>query len=161
MPYRSFTLLPEYNNNTLSDRLNQIDKIFSTITGESSTSYMPAYNFIKINDLLYQLVISIPGYQENELDISVHKNQLSITGKKNIDNKNIVKQEMKFIHQGFKINNFSINFNLNYQIEVKKADLSLGLLHINFEYYIPEEEKPKKIKIKTNDLEKKVIHSIK
>ncbi|CAL4325566.1 Small heat shock protein Ibp [Buchnera aphidicola (Eriosoma grossulariae)] len=159
MSYRSFSLIPELSHNIFSDRFNQIDKMFSTITGEKPISDIPSYDLIQKNDNFYQLTISIPGYKEEELEISVHKNQLSIVGKKNTDNLNESKEQIKFLHQGLKKNNFSINFNLNYRIKVKEAELSRGLLNIQFEYHIPEEEKPKKIIIKDTNKKQKIIEN--
>lgn len=160
MSYRTFSLIPEYNNNIFSERFDQIDKMFSTITGEKPISDIPSYNLIQMDENLYQLEINIPGYQDKDLDISVHNNKISIVGKKNIDLKqNNSEKKIKWLHHGIKNNNFSINFNLNYKIKVKKAELNLGLLKIEFEYSIPEEEKPKKITIQNQISNKEIINT--
>jgi len=144
MSYRSLSFIPNFNDHDIfSNRFNQIDKMFSTLTGEKPISDTPKYNLCQINEIEYQLILSIPGYKEEELDISVHNNQLSIQGKKEDKNK----EPYKWLHKGIIFNNFSLNFNLDYKIKVKKAELSLGLLKLDFECNIPEEEKPKKISI--------------
>ncbi|QCI22399.1 Hsp20 family protein [Buchnera aphidicola] len=145
MPYRSLSFIPNFNDhNIFSNRFNQIDKMFSTLTGEKPISDTPSYNICQINEVEYQLILSIPGYEEKELDISVHNNQLSIQGKK--ENK-LENNKVKWLHKGIIFNNFSLSFNLDHKIKVKKAELSLGLLKLDFECNIPEEEKPKKISI--------------
>lgn len=57
------------------------------------------------------------------------------------------------------MNDFSLNFNFDHKIQVKKAELSLGLLKIDFECKVPDEEKPKKIFInipsQVTEIEKK------
>ncbi|QCI21283.1 Hsp20 family protein [Buchnera aphidicola (Hyperomyzus lactucae)] len=158
MSYRSLSFVPNFNdNNIFSNRFNQIDKMFSTLTGEKPISDTPAYNLIQINDIQYQLTLSIPGYEEKELDISVHNNQLSIQGKKEDHQKEHThKETSKWLHKGIMFNNFSLNFNLDHKIQVKKAELSLGLLTLNFECNIPEEEKPKKISINMANDNKKI-----
>ncbi|ADP67546.1 Hsp20 family protein [Buchnera aphidicola] len=154
MSYRSLSFIPNFNDhNVFSNRFNQIDKMFSTLTGEKPISDTPTYNLCQINEIEYQLTLSIPGYQEKELDISVHNNQLSIQGKK----ENSDTQEYnKWLHKGIVFNNFSLNFNLDHKIKVKKAELSLGLLKLDFECNIPEEEKPKKISINVPNDTKKI-----
>ncbi|WP_425619651.1 Hsp20 family protein [Buchnera aphidicola] len=151
MSYRSLSFTPNFNDhNIFSNRFNQIDKMFSTLTGEKPISDTPKYNLYQINETEYQLILSVPGFTEEELDISVHNSQLSIQGKKQIQNKhkNEKNQEHNhWLHQGIIFNNFSLNFNLEHKIKVKKAELSLGLLKLHFECNIPEEEKPKKITI--------------
>ncbi|CAL4325943.1 Small heat shock protein Ibp [Buchnera aphidicola (Protaphis terricola)] len=145
MSYRSFSFLPNVNyNSVFSNRFNQIDKMFSTLTGEKPLSDTPEYNLIQINEKKYELILSIPGYEEKELDISVHNNQLIIQGKKEKINKNNEKIN-KYLHKDIVFNNFSLSFNFDHKIQVNKADLSLGLLKLNFECKIPDEEKPKKI----------------
>lgn len=147
MPYRPISFIPNFNsNNIFSNRFNQIDKMFSTLTGEKPISDTPLYNLCQINETQYELTLSIPGYEEKELDISVHNNQLLIKGKKNQEKENS-EETYKWLHKSIIFNNFSLNFNLDHKIEVKKAELSLGLLKLNFECKIPEEEKPKKISI--------------
>ncbi|QCI20115.1 MAG: Hsp20 family protein [Buchnera aphidicola (Brevicoryne brassicae)] len=157
MSYRSLSFIPNFNgHNVFSNRFNQIDKMFSTLTGEKPISDTPAYNICQINEVEYQLTISIPGYEEKELDISVHNNQLSIQGKKENQVENNKKESIKWLHKGIIFNNFSLSFNLDHKIKVKKAELSLGLLKLNFECNVPEEEKPKKISINIPDDTKKI-----
>ncbi|HET9678683.1 MAG TPA: Hsp20 family protein [Buchnera sp. (in: enterobacteria)] len=153
MSYNSFSLIPGYNHNIFSERFDQIDKMFSTITGENPISDIPMYNLYQKDKNCYQLEISTPGYHEEELDILVQNNQISITGKKH---KKEIEKKIKYIHKGIKNQNFSIKFNLNYKIKVNKAKIKLGILVIQFEYKIPEEEKPKKIKIENKNSKNKI-----
>ncbi|AEO08909.1 16 kDa heat shock protein A [Buchnera aphidicola str. Ak (Acyrthosiphon kondoi)] len=157
MSYRSLSFIPNFNDHDIfSNRFNQIDKMFSTLTGEKPISDTPKYNLCQINDIEYQLTLSIPGYKEKELDISVHNNQLSIQGKKEDKQKVNNEENYKWLHKGIMFNNFSLNFNLEHKIKVKTAELSLGLLKLNFECNIPEEEKPKKILINIPNDTKKI-----
>ncbi|QFQ31838.1 Hsp20 family protein [Buchnera aphidicola] len=153
MSYRSFSFLPNINHNSVfSNRFNQIDKMFSTLTGEKPLSETPLYNLIQINEKKYILILNIAGYEEKDLDISVHKNQLIIQGKKEKKNYNNEKTE-KYLHKDITFSNFSLNFNFGHKIKVNKADLSLGLLELHFECQIPDEEKPKKISINSNNMQ--------
>ncbi|MCW5197068.1 Hsp20 family protein [Buchnera aphidicola] len=146
MNNHSISFSPIITDNLFSDRFNQIDKIFSTLTGEKPITDLPGYDFIKFSDTRYQLVILVPGYQEKELDISIQNKQLTISGRKS----SIQKEEQTkkvYLHKGIKNNHFTVNFNLNNPIKIISAILELGLLKINFEYEIPNEEQVKKINI--------------
>ncbi|CAL4321954.1 Hsp20 family protein [Buchnera aphidicola] len=149
MSYHTLSLIPSFNENIFSDRFNQIDKMFSTLTGEQPISNYPVYNLIQKDEKKYELEISIPGYSENDLDISIHKNQLKIIGKQKKSVSTDKKE--KILHYGIKKNNFSLIFNLDHHFEVKKANLNLGILKIVFEYEIPEKEKPRKINIESKN----------
>ncbi|QCI19088.1 Hsp20 family protein [Buchnera aphidicola] len=147
MSYRSFSFLPNiHHNSVFSNRFNQIDKMFSTLTGEKPLSDTPLYNLIQINEKKYKLTLNVSGYEEKELDISIHNNQLIIQGKKEKHNQENEKK-YKYLHKDIIFNNFSLSFNFDHKIQVNKANLFLGLLELNFECKIPDEEKPKKIYI--------------
>ncbi|BAP58491.1 Hsp20 family protein [Candidatus Tachikawaea gelatinosa] len=149
MMYRPLSIIPELTDNLFSDRFEKIDKLFSKLTGDVPLSDSPLYNLIKNDETHYELVVSVPGYQESDLNISLKNNQLTIIGK----NEDIVESEKesnkKWLHQGIKKNSFHLDFNLNNKIKVQSASLHLGLLKLLLEYEIPEEEKPKKITINT------------
>ena len=136
MSYHSFSFLPKINHNSVfSNRFNQIDKMFSTLTGEKPLSDTPPYNLIQINEKKYTLLLSIPGYQEKELDISVHNNQLIIQSKKEQEQEknNQNNKTNKYLHKDIIFSNFSLSFNFDHKIQVNQANLSLGLLELNFD----------------------------
>lgn len=146
MSYNSFSLAPSFNNHIFSEKFNQIDNIFSGLTGEKKQSYIPDYNLFQKDDAVhYELTVLVPGYHKSELDISVHDHQLIITGK---HEHNEDKEESgKLLHSGITNHECCLSFSLSHQIEVKNATLSNGILKLEFEYIIPETEKPHKIHI--------------
>jgi molecular chaperone IbpA len=152
MAYRSFSFIPAFDNNLLSDRFMQMDNLFSRLTGEKPLTDSPVYNLLQKNKEYYEMIISIPGYKQDELDISIINNQLNITGKPKfnvINDENEENKGIRWIHQGIKKHEFSLSFNLEHRIIIKKAYLEYGLLTLQFIYDIPEQEKPKKINIST------------
>lgn len=152
MTYRTFSLIPALSNRLLSDRFTQMDNLFSRLTGEKPVSETASYNLLQKDKNNYELTISVPGYTQEELDISVLNNQLTISSKNN--NNNDIKEKQNWLHKGIIKNNFSLSFSLEHKINIKKANLNKGLLILSFSYDIPEEEKPKKIEINTNESEK-------
>lgn len=161
MSYRSFSLIPALSNSILSDRFIQMDSLFSRLTGEKPVSENTSYNLVQTDNNKYELTISVPGYSQKELDISVLQNQLTIKSKKK-ENK-IVKSDnknrKKWLHKGILKNDFVISFNLEHEIKIKQAKLEKGLLILKFSYKIPEEEKPKKIEIIEDNQVNDVVES--
>lgn len=156
MAYRSFSINPSFSGNIFSDRFNRIDNLFSRLTGDTPLSYAPVYNLFQKNNGLYELIISVPGYSENELDIQVQNNQLTIKGNHTCPLEKA--EDIKWLHKGISNNEFSLSFNLDNRIKVKNASLADGLLKLKFEYEIPEEEKSKKITISSEENKHKIGH---
>ncbi|VFP88803.1 Putative heat shock protein (plasmid) [Candidatus Erwinia haradaeae] len=149
MAYRSFSLIPAWSNHLLSDRFTQMDNLFSRITGESPVTDAPVYNLVQKDKEHYEMTLSVPGYTQDELDISVLNNQLTLRGipKPEKTGTTIDEQAVTWFHQGFKKKEFSLSFNLENRINIQQARLDHGLLKLQFTYDIPEQEKPKKIEI--------------
>ncbi|MFP3013983.1 MAG: hypothetical protein ACTS8R_04150 [Arsenophonus sp. NC-QC1-MAG3] len=69
--------MPAFSNHLLSDRFTQIDNLFSRLTGENLMTDTPAYNLLQKDKEHYEMTVSIPGYMEDELDISVLNNHFN------------------------------------------------------------------------------------
>ncbi|RCL03968.1 MAG: molecular chaperone IbpA [Candidatus Tokpelaia sp. JSC189] len=159
MAYHSFSLIPMVGDNTLADRFTNMDRLFSRLTGEKPLSDIPAYNLVQKDKDHYELTVSVPGYAENELDISMLNNQLSITGKRE-DEKNETSDEentIRWLHRGIIKNAFSLSFNLEHRIKIQSANLNKGLLTLKFIYDIPEQEKPQRITLNQKGKDDKII----
>ncbi|AWK15114.1 Hsp20 family protein [Candidatus Fukatsuia symbiotica] len=149
MAYRSFSLIPALSNHLLSDRFTQMDNLFSRLTGERPIADTPAYNLLKKDKAHYEMTVSVPCYTQDELDISVLNNQLTISGKPKVEetDANEEKDGIKWLHQGIRKSEFSLSFSLEHRITIQQASLDKGLLTLQFTYDIPEQEKPQKIAI--------------
>ncbi|MXP51476.1 Hsp20 family protein [Pantoea sp. SoEX] len=164
MAYRSFSLIPGFNDNLFSDRFTQMDNLFSRLTGEKPIMDTPAYNLLQKDKDNYELTVSVPGYSQSELDVSVLNNQLTITGKSSNSGSescdSTIKDKdksFKWLHQGIKKRDFSLSFNLEYRIKINHSALCCGLLVLRFVYDIPEREKPQKISIGVHGDSNRVI----
>lgn len=137
------------SNNLLSDRFTEIDSLFSRLTGEKPISDTSAYNLLQKDKEHYELTVSVPGYQLDELDVSVLNNQLTIKAVHDVEQNEASdeKDGIKWLHKGIKKSAFSLSFNLDHRIKIQSANLDQGLLTLEFTYDIPEEEKPQKITI--------------
>ena len=115
-------------------RLNNAHKV-------NSQSY-PPYDLIKLDEDTYRLSIAVAGFTKEDIDVSVDNGTLIIKGE-------IVEvTDAEVVHKGIASRKFTRSFVLGEYMEVTGADMKDGMLHINVDRIIPEEKKPKSIKIK-------------
>ncbi|HFF1652976.1 MULTISPECIES: Hsp20 family protein [Providencia] len=146
---RSFSLFPTLSDNLLSNRFDQIDRLFSQLTGNRPLTSEHPYNLKQIDDTHYQLTVSVPGYKEDDLTVSMKGGKLCIQGEQSTELNN---DSEKWIHKGITQNTFSLEFNLGKNVKIESAELSGGLLALDIEYEIPEEEKTQVIAIENKDI---------
>ena len=106
-------------------------------------STYPPYN-IKENDDKGVIEFAVAGFAEKDLKVEVKENTLSIYGCKE------KKLQEDLMHKGISDRSFTKKFQLHKQIIVDNAALKDGLLKVSYHREIPEAEKPKTIKIKSN-----------
>jgi molecular chaperone IbpA len=106
---------------------------------DRATGY-PPYNMTK-NDNIYKLKMAVAGISKEDLDIVREKNTLTITGSAEDESTD------ETLHKGIASRNFKRSFNLADDIEIKDAKLKDGMLSIELERVVPEEDKPVAIKI--------------
>ena len=106
------------------------------------TTY-PPYN-IKEEDDKGVIEFAVAGFTEKDLKVEVKENTLSIHGCKD----KMTTED--YFHKGISDRSFSKRFQLHKHIVVDNAELKNGLLKGSYHRNIPEAEKPKTIKIKSN-----------
>ena len=120
---------------------DQINR-WNTLTSYKTTTF-PPYNLIKVDDDHYTVEIALAGYKKEDIEVTVEKDLLIV--------KSVEKEEDKgeeVLHQGIAKRLWTQRFVLGEWMEVKEATLKDGLLTIKVEREVPEEEKPKVIKVK-------------
>ena len=108
----------------------------------ASQTAFPPVNIIKTGDYTYNVELAVAGYKRDEIDITTEKNSLRVTGKK------VEKDEREYIAKGIAGRTFSRQFVLSDTVVVRDANLADGILSIELENVIPEEQKPRKIEIR-------------
>lgn len=128
--------------------IEEFDKMFASGIDRKTT--YPPYNIVKEGDNNYIIEIAISGFKRDEIDISLDRSKLKVTGNmKNYANMNSVPRE--YLHKGIAARSFEVAYTLNDTVVVKGADIVDGLLTIRLENVIPEEKKPRKIPIGKSD----------
>ena len=150
---RSLDLSPLFRATVGFDRLASALDAASRLD-ESAYSY-PPYNIEKTGDDSYRIVMAVAGFGEDEIDITVKENSLTITGKKAA----VDGEETKYLHRGIAARAFERRFDLADYIKVVGAGLENGLLSVDLVREIPEAKRPRTIKITNGASKAKVIES--
>jgi len=110
---------------------------------EDAVAY-PPYNIEKSGDDRYRITVAVAGFRNDDLDIELKNNTLTVSGKKGH-----AKDAGDFLHKGIATRDFVHKFDLADYVLVTGANLNDGLLTIDLKREIPEEKKPRQIEIKT------------
>ena len=104
----------------------------------------PPYNINKLDDLNWNIEMALAGFGKKDIDISTANSQLTI---KSVVDK-LKEEKAGTIHKGISKRQFTRTFTLADDVVVNDAELKDGMLVVNLEKIVPEEKKPKSIKIK-------------
>lgn len=121
-------------NHTL-DRLNSIHN------ASAHQSY-PPYDIVKIDEDSYRVDIAVAGFDKKDVEVSVDNGTLVIKGEISTESSEEV------LHKGIATRKFTRTFALGEYMEVISAEFKNGMLSVLVERIVPEEKKPKTIKIK-------------
>ena len=133
-------LTPFYRNSVGVDRL--FDRLINQIDTASAGNY-PPYDIVKTGEDSYEIHIAVAGFREGDIDIQYHQGRLFVEGKRT-DESN---ESHEYLHKGISGRSFTRTFNLADYVEVQTATVKDGILSIQLERKVPEEQKPKAIAI--------------
>ena len=102
----------------------------------------PPVNVIKKDDYNFILELAVAGYRQNEIEVTTERNSLKVIGKK------VDEDTREYLVKGIAGRKFSRQFVLSDTVVVRDANLADGILSIQLENVVPEEQKPRKIEIK-------------
>lgn len=122
------------------------DRLFDELdrVARSATDTYPPHNILKTSDTNYQIELAVAGFQEEDIDISVDTRTLTVSGKHTTRNRD-------YVHKGISTKNFVRKFRLSEFVEVTGADIQDGILAINLEVILPDDQMPRKIQINRNN----------
>jgi molecular chaperone IbpA len=130
---------------------DSLARVFDAATRvDDSTFTYPPYNIAKAGqeksgEDTYRITFALAGFSENEIDIQVENNTLTVRGKVNQD-----KDATTYLHRGIAGRSFERKFELANHIQVTGARMENGLLHVDLKREIPEALKPRRIAINGN-----------
>jgi len=126
------------------------EKLFEqlqTMTDATSIDKFPPHNISRINDNQYLIEMAIAGFSQDEIDVVVTENVLTIKGQKKpaVDSG-------EYLYRGIGTRSFTKNFQLADTIEVCGSQYRDGILRIGLENIIPESKKPRRIDVGTKEI---------
>lgn len=118
-----------------------VDRLNSVHTMASHQSY-PPYNIVKVEDDVFRVDLALAGFDKKDVDVTVDNGTLVIKGEV------ATEESGEAVHRGIAARKFTRTFALGEYMEVTNAELKNGLLSVTVEKIVPEDKKPKTIKIK-------------
>ena len=106
----------------------------------------PPYNIRKNAENSYTIEVAVAGFGESEIDVTIDGGKLIVKG--NVDAATDALED-NFLFKGIATRAFTRAFAIDDHIEVKNAELFNGMLKIALERLVPENQKPKKVPVKT------------
>ena len=118
------------------------DKMFDRLTTTThQQSSFPPYNIRKVNEDTFVVELAVAGFNKNSLSVTENNGTLEIKGERPEDAET-------YLHKGIAGRKFTRTFALGEYLFVDSADLNDGMLYVVVKRDIPEDKKPKTIKIK-------------
>ena len=140
---RSFDLSPLFRYSVGFDRL---DDLFETAFRNTQEASYPPYNIVKTGQDNYKITLAVAGFGEDDLEVVVKENVLTVRGKVNDAEKD---KDVTYLHRGIAGRAFEHRFQLADHVRVSGAHLGNGLLDIELVRELPEAMKPQRIEIGT------------
>ena len=139
------SIFNELRNDPFLVGFDQIfDRLVSTGTASAQAPSYPPYNIVKVNDSEFRIELAVAGFKEEELSITVLEDKLTIESDKDHSASGGGEQ---LLHQGIAERNFKRTWTLSPTVRVTGAMFEDGFLSVFLKNEIPEEAKPKTIKI--------------
>lgn len=139
------------NNGSFDRFMNEVERTFigadRIFDGFRNTlgafDAYPHYNIEKLNENQYRITLALAGFGKKDIEIQKNGDYLSITGKVESD-----ENPREFLYRGIAARAFTRKVQLATDLEVGDATMENGLLHIELNRAVPDEKKPRTIKIK-------------
>jgi HSP20 family molecular chaperone IbpA len=102
-------------------------------TAKTAAEGYPPFNIEAVSENEYRITLAVAGFREDDLGITVENRQLVVRGRQAED-----ESERLFLHRGIAARAFQRSFVLAEGVEVARAGLEHGLLHIELRRAMPD-----------------------
>ena len=118
------------------DQLSSMSKYVNDIPN------YPPYNIKKVGKDKYQLDMALAGFSKDDVKVEVNDNTLTVSASSSD------KEDDSYAHKGIAKRAFKRQWTLVEHLEVQDAKLKDGVLTVDMKLNLPDEKKPRTIKIK-------------
>jgi molecular chaperone IbpA len=136
-----FDFSPLFRSTIGFDRLA---RLVDSATRFDTVPAYPPYNIESVGEDSYRLTMAVAGFSRDEIEITAQENTLVISGKAQKEDE---QEAGRYLHRGIARRAFERRFSLADHIKVAGASMDNGLLHVDLVREVPEEAKPRQIKI--------------
>jgi molecular chaperone IbpA len=119
------------------DRLHDHYALHQTNTG------FPPYNIRKEGDSNFVIELALAGLSQDDLEVEIADSTLTV---RSVERKQ--EEDGEVIHRGISYRKFSRSWTLADDVVVNDAKMANGMLTVHLERVVPDEKKPRLIKIK-------------
>lgn len=131
------TLAPHFVGfDSLFDRLNEHYQLHTTTN-------FPPYNIRKLEENKWQVEVALAGYDKKDIEVKTIEGKLVVS---TVDNEKTT-EDPELVHRGISQRKFSRTWSMADDAVVNRAKMVDGMLYVEIERIVPEEMKPKHIKI--------------
>ena len=139
-------MLTPFNFDPFFSRTVGFERIFDRLNSiaeeNAHTPSYPPYNINRHSEDKFDIELAVAGFKEEELNVEYKDNTITVEGKKEEE-----KEDSDYLHRGIATRSFRRTWHLEDHTEAIGAKLENGLLKIHLEKIVPEELRPRKIKI--------------
>ena len=151
-----FALLSQMDSVIKDPRILGFEPTFQRlerVVNQPRNDSFPPHNIVySKNNESFKVEMALAGYTEDDFSITLQDQVLTIETYEELEtSKN---DEANYIHQGIAQRKFRKQFTLGEFLVVEGADFTNGLLTITINKELPEEKKPKTIKINSKKTKK-------
>ena len=134
------------NFNKLTPYAVGYDRIFDHLSryvdNNATSTGFPPYNIRKEGDYNYTIEMALAGFGKKDIEVEITEGTLSVRSvKENTEDDSTV-------YRGISYRKFDRKFTVADDVVVNGASLENGMLTIDLERVVPEEKKPRLIKVK-------------
>ena len=141
---RALSLLDNFNQ--LTPYAVGFDRIFDNLSRYTSDNMQstgfPPYNIRKEGDYNYVIELALAGFGKEDIEVEVADGTLSVRSVKENS------EDESTVYRGISSRRFERKFTMADDIVVNGAKLENGMLTVEVERVVPEEKKPRLIKVK-------------
>ena len=141
-------IFDHFDRNLLTPYAVGFDRVFDRLHDHyalhgGNSSGFPPYNIRKEGDYNFVIELALAGLTKEDLEVEVVEGTLIV---RSVEKKK--EEGGELLHRGISYRQFNRSWTLADDVVVKDAKMENGMLLIDLERVVPEEKKPRTIKIK-------------
>ena len=135
-----------FDTASLAPHFVGFDSLFDRLKEHYSlhtTTNFPPYNIRKLEENKWQVEVALAGYDRSDIEVKTIEGNLVV---ETVDREKD-SEDSELVHRGISQRKFSRTWSMADDAVVNRAKMEQGMLYVEIERVVPDEKKPKLIKI--------------